>query len=50
MCPKTTGSFFRNYTVNIDTGETKFASTLEEHAENVDEYQQWCSENEDKCQ
>lgn len=37
-------------TVNLDTGETKFASTLEEHAENVDEYQQWCSENEDKCQ
>ncbi|MAQ14843.1 MAG: hypothetical protein CMN30_08610 [Sandaracinus sp.] len=22
MCPKTTGSFFRNYTVNIDTGAT----------------------------
>lgn len=37
-------------TVNLDTGETKFASTLEEHAENVEEYQQWCSENEDKCQ
>ena len=37
-------------TVNLDTGETKFAATLEEHAENVDEYQQWCSENEDKCQ
>ncbi|MCT1590983.1 endolytic transglycosylase MltG [Kocuria palustris] len=37
-------------TVNLDTGETKFASTLEEHAGNVDEYQQWCSENEDKCQ
>lgn len=37
-------------TVNLDTGETKFASTLEEHAQNVEEYQQWCSENEDKCQ
>ncbi|WP_144794494.1 endolytic transglycosylase MltG [Kocuria palustris] len=37
-------------TVNLDTGETKFAATLEEHAANVDEYQQWCSENEGKCQ
>lgn len=37
-------------TVNLDSGETKFASTLEEHAVNVEEYQQWCSDNEGKCQ
>lgn len=36
-------------TVNLDSGETKFASTLEEHAANVEEYQQWCTDNEGKC-
>ncbi|MDR0848438.1 MAG: endolytic transglycosylase MltG [Propionibacteriaceae bacterium] len=30
-------------TVNLTTGETKFASTLEEHEAYVVEYQQWCS-------
>lgn len=36
-------------TVNLDTGETKFAENFEEHSRNVEEYQQWCSENEGKC-
>lgn len=34
--------FFYWVTVNLDTGETKFASTLEEHARYVGEYQDWC--------
>lgn len=37
-------------TVDLNTGETKFAEDLEGHARNVDEYQQWCSQNEDVCQ
>lgn len=36
-------------TVNLDTGETKFAKTFEEHEKNVEEYNQWCSDNEGKC-
>ena len=30
-------------TVNLDSGETKFSSTLAEHARYVAEYQEWCS-------
>ena len=36
-------------TVNLDTGETKFAKTYEEHQKYVQEYQQWCADNEGKC-
>lgn len=36
-------------TVNLDTGETKYAETYEEHLENVKEYDQWCADNEGKC-
>ncbi|WP_136089669.1 endolytic transglycosylase MltG [Auritidibacter ignavus] len=36
-------------TVNIETGETKFATTLEEHNENVDEYRQYCQDNPEIC-
>lgn len=36
-------------TVNTVTGETKFAETYEEHLQNVDEYEKWCSNNEGKC-
>lgn len=36
-------------TVNLETGETKFAETYAEHLENVEEYNQWCSENEGRC-
>lgn len=35
-------------TVNLETGETKFADTLEQHNENVKEFQQWCRDNSDK--
>lgn len=30
-------------TVNLETGETKFANTYEEHKRNVAEWQAWCS-------
>lgn len=36
-------------TVNLDTGETKFAKTYAEHQRNVEEYQQWCSDHPGKC-
>lgn len=36
-------------TVNLDTGETKFAETYAEHLGYVEEYNQWCSENEGRC-
>ena len=36
-------------TVNPDTGETKFATTLEEHDQNVKEFQSWCQANPGKC-
>lgn len=35
-------------TVNLATGKTKFASTLEEHNRNVDEYHQYCTTS-DEC-
>lgn len=36
-------------TVNLDTGETKFAKTYAEHQKNVQQYQNWCSDNSGKC-
>ncbi|GAB3280207.1 endolytic transglycosylase MltG [Sinomonas notoginsengisoli] len=36
-------------TVNLDTGETKFAKTYAEHKANVAQYQQWCTANPGKC-
>ena len=36
-------------TVNTVTGETKFAKTYQEHLKNVEEYDNWCSENKGKC-
>ncbi len=36
-------------TVNLDTGETKFAKTNEEHNVNVAEFQQWCQANPGRC-
>ncbi|UPO78384.1 endolytic transglycosylase MltG [Arthrobacter sp. Helios] len=38
--------FFYWVTVNLDTGETKFSSTLAEHARYVGEYQEWCGTQE----
>lgn len=37
-------------TVNLDTGETKFAKTYAEHQGYVAQYQQWCNANAGKCQ
>lgn len=36
-------------TVNLDTGETKFAKTYAEHQANVAQYEQWCGANPGKC-
>lgn len=36
-------------TVNLDTGETLFASTYAEHQENVKKYTQWCTANPGRC-
>ncbi|GAA2744046.1 endolytic transglycosylase MltG [Terrabacter aerolatus] len=36
-------------TVNLDTGETKFAATYAEHQRNVAEFQKWCADNKGKC-
>lgn len=36
-------------TVNLDTGETKFAKNFAEHNRNVEEYQKWCADNEGRC-
>ncbi|WP_233542652.1 endolytic transglycosylase MltG [Kocuria tytonis] len=36
-------------TVNLDSGETKFAKTYEEHQKYVAQYNQWCSDHEGKC-
>jgi UPF0755 protein len=43
------GDWYFFVTVNPDTGETRFATTLEEHNRNVEEFQAWCSENADQC-
>lgn len=36
-------------TVNLSTGETKFAKTYAEHQKYVEEYRNWCSANADQC-
>jgi len=36
-------------TVDLDSGETKFATTLDEHEKNVAELRQWCSDNPDNA-
>lgn len=43
------GPWFYFVAVNPTTGETKFAVTQAEHDVNVQEFNQWCSENKDKC-
>ena len=42
--------YFYWVTVNLKTGETKFAETYAEHQKNVEQYQQWCAEHEGQCQ
>lgn len=39
------GDWLYFVTVNLDTGETKFASSLDEHLQYVQEFRQWRSEN-----
>lgn len=46
--PATTDALFF-VTVDLDTGETKFAATLEEHNANVAEFQAWCQANTGRC-
>lgn len=36
-------------TVDLDTGETKFATTEAEHKANVAQFQTWCSEHSGRC-
>ena len=36
-------------TVDPSTGETKFTASPEEHEQNRQEFEQWCSENQDSC-
>ncbi|NLE99243.1 MAG: endolytic transglycosylase MltG [Propionibacterium sp.] len=36
-------------TIDLDTGETVFADTYEEHEQNVATWQQWCGENPGRC-
>ncbi|WP_369046091.1 endolytic transglycosylase MltG [Sinomonas sp. P10A9] len=45
----TANDFLFWVTVNLDTGETKFAKTYAEHQANVAQYQQWCAANSGKC-
>lgn len=35
--------------INLDTGETAFADTFEQHEQNVAKFQQWCQSNPGKC-
>ncbi len=36
-------------TINLDSGETLFAATYEEHQQNVSKYRDWCSANSGRC-
>lgn len=45
----TTGTYLYFVATNPLTGETKFASTWEEHEQNVAEFQLWCRSNPDHC-
>jgi UPF0755 protein len=36
-------------TVDLETGETKFAATYEEHQRNVAQFQKWCTDHKGKC-
>jgi UPF0755 protein len=36
-------------TVDLDTGQTKFAATYPEHQRNVAQFQKWCAANKRKC-
>ncbi len=36
-------------TIDLNTGETRFATTFEEHSQNVAEFQKWCQANKGMC-
>ncbi|WP_298251252.1 endolytic transglycosylase MltG [uncultured Arthrobacter sp.] len=42
--------FYFWVTVNLKTGETKFSETYAEHLGYVQEYEQWCADNEGQCE
>ena len=48
LSPADIGSLFF-VTVDLDTGETRFADTLEEHNANVALFQAWCQANTGRC-
>jgi UPF0755 protein len=43
------GKWLYFVTVNLDTGETKFANTIDEHKKLVAEFQAWCQANQGRC-
>ncbi len=43
------GDWFYYVTVNLDTGETRFAATQEEHLANVELLNQYCRDESDRC-
>ncbi|WP_350275249.1 endolytic transglycosylase MltG [Kribbella sp. HUAS MG21] len=43
------GSWLYFTLINLDTGETAFASTAEEHEANVDKLQAWCQAHKGRC-
>jgi UPF0755 protein len=43
------GKWLYFVTVNLDTGETKFANTKAEHDQLVAEFQVWCQANKGRC-
>ncbi|MFJ5860151.1 endolytic transglycosylase MltG [Pseudarthrobacter sp. NPDC092439] len=45
----TKNDFLYWVTINLDTGETKFAKTLAEHNVYVEQYNNWCRANEGRC-
>lgn len=46
--PQSNGYYYW-VTVNIETGETKFASSYAEHQRNQAEFRAWCQQNSDVC-
>lgn len=47
MHPPATGSWLYFVTVNLDTGETVFSTTYQEHEAAVKQWQDWCKANPD---
>jgi UPF0755 protein len=45
----TKNDFLYWVTINLDTGETKFAKTLAQHNVYVEQYNNWCRANEGRC-